>query len=173
MARACSLFGPCHTSWVGCHLSLCLALQPYPTMNIFLTNTMQILLSCGNAFVSSFCMVNSYTSFKTHLCHLLYEALIFPGSIHVAAAAAKSLSDSVRPHKRQPTRLRRPWNSPGKNTGVGCHFLLQCVKVKLLSRVRFLATPWTAAHQAPLSMGFSREAILMCFQPRSFNSFLQ
>ena len=48
-------------------------------------------------------------------------------------AAAKSLvvSDSVRPHRRQPTRLHRPWDSPGKNTGVGCHFLLQCVKVKI------------------------------------------
>ena len=51
----------------------------------------------------------------------------------------------------------RPWDSPGKNTGVGCHFLLQCMKVKLLSRVRLLATLWTAAHQAPSSMGFSRQ----------------
>ena len=40
------------------------------------------------------------------------------------------MSNSVRPHRRQPTRLRRPWDSAGKNTGVGCHFLLQCVKVK-------------------------------------------
>ena len=40
------------------------------------------------------------------------------------------MSDSVRPHGRQPTRLRRPWDSPGKNTGVGCHFLLQWMKVK-------------------------------------------
>ena len=39
-------------------------------------------------------------------------------------------ADSVRPHRRQPTRLRRPWDSPGKNTGVGCQFLLQCRKVK-------------------------------------------
>ena len=38
--------------------------------------------------------------------------------------------DSVRPHRRQPTRLPRPWESPGKNTGVGCHFLLQCMRVK-------------------------------------------
>ena len=36
----------------------------------------------------------------------------------------------MRPHTRQPTRLPRPWDSPGKNTGVGCHFLLQCMKVK-------------------------------------------
>ena len=40
------------------------------------------------------------------------------------------MSDSVRPHRWQPTRLRHPWDSPGKNTGVGCHFLLQCIKVK-------------------------------------------
>ena len=40
------------------------------------------------------------------------------------------MSDSVRPHRWQPTRLPHPWDSPGKNTGVGCHFLLQCVKVK-------------------------------------------
>ena len=118
-------------------------------------------------------------------------------------------ADSVRPQRRQPTRLPRPWDCPGKNTGVGCHFLLQCmkvksesevaqscptlsnpmdcslpgssvhgvfhprvlewvaisfsnagkwkVKVKWLSRVRPLATPWTAAYQAPSSMGLFRQ----------------
>ena len=40
------------------------------------------------------------------------------------------VSDSVQPHRRQHTRLPCPWDSPGKNTGVGCHFLLQCMKVK-------------------------------------------
>ena len=40
------------------------------------------------------------------------------------------MSDPVRPCRLQPTSLRRPWDSPGKNTGVGCHFLLQCMKVK-------------------------------------------
>ena len=40
------------------------------------------------------------------------------------------MSDSGRPHRWQHTRLPRPWNSPGKNAGVGCHFLLQCMKVK-------------------------------------------
>ena len=45
------------------------------------------------------------------------------------------MSNSVRPHRRQPTRLRRPWDSPGKNTGVGCHFLLQCMKVKSETKV--------------------------------------
>ena len=41
----------------------------------------------------------------------------------------------MQPHRQQPTRLHRPWDSPGKNTGVGCHFLLQCIKVKSESEV--------------------------------------
>ena len=45
------------------------------------------------------------------------------------------MSDSVRPHGLQPTRLPRPWDSPGKNTGVGCHCLLQCMKGKSESEV--------------------------------------
>ena len=67
------------------------------------------------------------------------------------------VSNSVQSHRQQPTRLAHPWDSPVKNTGVGCHFFLQFVKVKSLSRVRPSATPWTAAFQAPPSMGFSRE----------------
>ena len=80
-----------------------------------------------------------------------------------AAAAAKWLQFwlTLRPHRQQPNRLPGPWDSPGKNTGVACHFLLQCMKVKSESEVaqcvRLLATPWTAAYQAPLSMGFSRQ----------------
>ena len=117
--------------------------------------------------------------------------------------------DSVWSHSRQPTRLLCPWDSPGKKTGVGCHFLLQCmkaksesedaqscpilcnpidssplgssvpgipqarplewvaisfsnawkwkVKVKSLSHAWLFETPWTAAYQAPPSMGFSRQ----------------
>ena len=45
------------------------------------------------------------------------------------------MSDSMRPHRWQPTRLNRPWDSPGKNSRVGCHFLLQCMKVKSESEV--------------------------------------
>ena len=54
-----------------------------------------------------------------------------------AAAAAKSLQScpTLQPQRRQPTRLPCPWDSPGKNTGVGCHFLLQCMKVKSQSEV--------------------------------------
>ena len=68
------------------------------------------------------------------------------------------MSDSVQPHRQQPTRLSRPWDSLGKNTGMGCHFLLHCMKVKTESEAaQSCATPWTAAYQAPPSMGFSRQ----------------
>ena len=45
------------------------------------------------------------------------------------------MSDSVQPHRRQSIRLPRPWDSQGKNTRVGCHFFLQCMKVKSESQV--------------------------------------
>ena len=69
------------------------------------------------------------------------------------------MSNSVLPQRQQPTRLCHPWYSPGKNTRVDCHFLLQCMKVKLkvLSHVWLFVTPWTTAYQAPPSMGFSRQ----------------
>ena len=64
-------------------------------------------------------------------------------------------------HRHQPTRLPRPWDSPGKNTGgVAISFSNAWkwkVKVKSLSHVRLFETPWTAAHQPPSSMGFSRQ----------------
>ena len=71
------------------------------------------------------------------------------------------MSNSVRPHRWQPTRLPRPWDSSGKNTGVRCISFSSAwkwkVKVKSLSRVWLFATPWTAAYQAPPSLGFSRQ----------------
>ena len=48
------------------------------------------------------------------------------------------MSDSVRPHRQQPTRLPRPWDSPGKNTGVGCHCLLQFV----LNFIKYFFIHW-------------------------------
>ena len=71
------------------------------------------------------------------------------------------LSNSVRPHRRQPNRLLCPWDSPGKNTGVGCHFLLQCMKVKSESEVAQLCP--TFSHHMGCSLpgslvhGFSRQ----------------
>ena len=79
------------------------------------------------------------------------------------------MSDSVQPHRRQPTRLPCPWDALGKNPGVGCHFLLPCMKVKSESEVAQSspkwncsvesdsAAPWNAAYQAPPSMRFSRQ----------------
>ena len=64
-----------------------------------------------------------------------------------AAAAAKSLQScpTLQPRRRQPTKCPRPWDSPGKNTGVGCHFLLQCMKVKSESEVA-QSCPTLSAH---------------------------
>ena len=66
----------------------------------------------------------------------------------------------MRPQRWQPTRLPCPWDTPGKNTGVGCHFLLHCMKVKSESEVAqscpTLRDPMDWG-QAPLSMGFSRQ----------------
>ena len=59
--------------------------------------------------------------------------LIVSQNVRVVAAAADAkslqLCRTVQPHRRQPTRLPHPWDSPGKNTGVGCHFLFQCIGV--------------------------------------------
>ena len=59
----------------------------------------------------------------------------FPYPVPTATAKSLQSCPTVRPHRRQPTRLPRPWDSPGKNTGLGCHFLLQCMKVKSESEV--------------------------------------
>ena len=67
------------------------------------------------------------------LCVFQKPCSIKPALHHLSlAAAAKSLQScpTLQPHRRKPTRLPRPWDSPGKTTGVGCHFLLQCKKVK-------------------------------------------
>ena len=82
----------------------------------------------GSSFPQSllYASIISWKSFSYHIPS--------PNTLLVtaAAAAAKSLQSclTLRPHRRQPTRLPCPQDSPGKNTGVGCHFLLQCMKVK-------------------------------------------
>ena len=101
----------------------------------------------------------------THMFHIssFMVNMPFTKPLFKDLAAAKSLQSclTLQPHGRQPTRLPCPRDSPGKNTGVGCHFLLQCIKVKSKSEVvqscPTLSAPWTSAHQAPLSMGFSRQ----------------
>ena len=72
---------------------------------------------------------------KNHYCGNV-STTKYNVQIHLAAAA-KSLQQcpTLWPHKQQPNRLSHPWDSPGKNTGVGCYFLLQCMKVKSESEV--------------------------------------
>ena len=71
------------------------------------------------------------------------------------------MSDTVRPHRWQPTRLPRPWDTPGKNTGVGCHFLLPCMKVKSESEVAQLCLtlrdPMDCSPPGSSGHGFSRQ----------------
>ena len=92
------------------------------------------------------CSHHSWSALNAFLFSLLQTPLSIiwtPSTVSkcyvlTAAAAAKVtsvMSDSVRPHRRQPTWFLCPWDSPGKNTAVGCHFLLQCVKVKSGSEV--------------------------------------
>ena len=62
----------------------------------------------------------------------------------------------------QPTRLRHPWDSPGKNTGVGCHFLLQCMKVKSESEV----TQLCPALRDPMDCSLPGSSVHGIFQAR-------
>ena len=72
------------------------------------------------------------------------------------------MSNSVRPHRWQPTRFPRPWDSPGKNTGVGCHFLLQCMKVKSESEVAQLCL----TRSNPMNCSLPGSSIHGIFQAR-------
>ena len=79
-----------------------------------------------------------------------------------ATAVASVMSDSVRPHRWSPTRLLCPWDSLGKNTGVGCHFLLQCMKVEseVAQLCPTLSNLMDYSLQAPPSMGFFQARVL-------------
>ena len=85
-------------------------------------------------------------------------------SVTAAAAAAKSLQScpTLRPHRRQPTRLPRPWDSPGKNTAVSCHFLFQRMKVKSESEV---AQSCPTLH-APMDCSLPGSSVHGMFQAR-------
>ena len=109
---------------------------------------------------------------KSHICTFLLGIKFFNIFIFTVLNLLRALILLLRSHfsrvqlwatpdpRWQPTRLPHPWDSSGKNTGVGCHFLLQCMKVKSLSRVQLLATPWTAAYKAPLVHGIFQARVL-------------
>ena len=84
----------------------------------------------------TFRAINSSAAFtRATLCAVLPDALDCCCCCCCCCCVAPAVPDSVRPQRRQPTRLPHPWDSPGKNTGVGCHCLLQCVKVRSESEV--------------------------------------
>ena len=89
------------------------------------------------------------------------QLFTFPPTVYSVSVSRSVVADSLRPHGLQPTRFHCPWNSPGKNTGVGCHFLLQCMKVKSESEVTqsclTLSDPMDCSLPGSSSMGFSRQ----------------
>ena len=101
-----------------------------------------------------------------------------------AAAAAKTFQSclTVRPHRWQPTRLPHPWDSPGTNTGVGCHFLLQCMKGKsesevaqscpTLSNLMDCSLPGSSVHGIFQAKVLEWVAIAFSLCDRSFPNFL-
>ena len=72
------------------------------------------------------------------------------------------VSSSVQPHRQQPTRHHHPWGSPGKHTGVGCHFLLQCMKVESESEV---AQSYPTLHN-PMDCSLPDSSVHGIFQAR-------
>ena len=99
-----------------------------------LPHSWHLFMSVHRALYSMLCNGCKVISMYRHV-HLIYRVPL--SKYFAAAAAAKSLQScpTLRPHRQQPTTLPRPWDSPGKNTGVGCHFLLQYMKVKSESEV--------------------------------------
>ena len=82
------------------------------------------------------CLVERWVQFWTRLGWGVWEISKWEWVISsVVCESCSVVSYSVRPHRRQPTRLPHPWDSLGRNTRVGCHFLLQCIKVKSQSEV--------------------------------------
>ena len=89
----------------------------------------------------SFSFISMHIFISSAICWL-FGSLLFSLQMFVFIIAffpccciTSIVSEPVRPHGLQPTRLLHPWDSPGKNTGVGCHFLLQCMKVESESEV--------------------------------------
>ena len=122
------------------------------SFSISSSNKYSGLISCGDDWFYLLgvqgtlkCLLQLHNSKATILQHSsvftvqLSHAYMTTGEIKALTAAAAAVtsvvSDSVRPHRQQPTRLPCLWDSPGKNTGMGCHFLLQCIKVKGESEV--------------------------------------
>ena len=94
-------------------------------LNFIITRTRASPVGCNSAGMSLF----------TPFCQPPKDCSMLQGCCCCCCYIASVVSDSVWCHRRQPIRLLCPWDSPGKNTGVGCQFLLQCMKVKSESEV--------------------------------------
>ena len=143
-ATGCSL-----ALWLTSHFCLLLAGWPWASdfaslSSSFLTSKMGITVRIVGTFPVvqwlRICLSMQGIQVQSLVCKLRSHEATKP-ACHSSSLCccccqvASVVSDSVRPHRRQPTRLPCPWNSPGKNTGVGFHFLLQCMKVKSESEV--------------------------------------
>ena len=115
---------------------LLLTLTPVNCVGFFFFFTFLIGLTFPTFVHTLFC---SHHLFLCPYIYFLFVYLLNPQSVfkskYCCCCVASVVSDSMRPHRRQPTRLPRPWDSPGKSTGVGCHCLLQCMKVKSESEI--------------------------------------
>ena len=113
--------------------------------------------SISLARLRDFLFSSSFWRFSSH--SLMQNAP--PCCCCCCCCVASVVSNSVRPHRRQPARLPHPWDSPGKNTGVGCHFLLQCMELKSESEVAqscpTLSNPMDCSPPGSSAMGFSRQ----------------
>ena len=129
--------------------------------------------------------INSLCTFSTTLCSILYlQDKVLKGRdkvlvTHTSPAAAKLLQScpTLCDHRRQPTRPRHPWDSPGKNTGVGCHFLLQCMKVKSESEVAqscpTLSDPMDCSLPGSSVHGIFQARVLECVAIAFSNDFVE
>ena len=90
--------------------------------------------SLNSYIITPFSLCLRFLKYLKICCLLVLNTDLLP-LLLLLLLSRSVMSDSVRPQRRQPTRLPHPWDSPGKNTGVGCHFLLQWVKVKSESEV--------------------------------------
>ena len=132
-----------HKTWaasVFLHLFIIIKRKPWESFSAFPSPSFFILIA--NETLSPVVLILKFLlnpSLILFVVTTLEVLMIFHRYYHfsLAAAAAKSLQScpTLRPHRQQPTRLLCPWDSPGKNTGVGCHFLLQCLKAKRESEV--------------------------------------